>query len=152
MTDYEIFELGDFVFQSGATLRNAKLAYKTYGTLNADKSNVIVYPTWYSVQHYDNEWLIGEGMALDPRGDIGNTPGFDGNFEKALGAIKAKAIVMPAEMDLYFPPEDNEYEVKFMQNAEFRVIKSVWGHFAGGGVNLVDTQFIDENLKELLAI
>lgn len=334
MPDYKIFELGDFALQSGATLRNAKLAYKTYGTLNADKSNVIVYPTWYSGQHYDNEWLIGEGMALDPQryfiiipnmignglssspsntpqpynkarfpnvtfydnvraqhalvteigiekialvvgwsmgagqtyqwgisypemverifpfcgsaktslhnvvflegvkaalqadvawkggwydeppttglravgrvyagwglsqayyrekvylqqgyssledflvefwegfflkkdannlltmlwtwqnGNIGNTPGFEGNFEKALSAIKAKAIVMPAEMDLYFPPEDNEYEVKFMPNAEFRVIKSVWGHFAGGGVNLVDTQFIDESLKELLA-
>lgn len=84
-------------------------------------------------------------------GNIGNTPGFDGDFEKALGAIKAKAIVMPAEMDLYFPPEDNEYEVKFMPNAELRVIKSVWGHFAGGGVNPVDTKFIDDNIKELLA-
>ena len=28
--------------------------------------NVIVYPTWYSGQHHENEWLIGRGMALDP--------------------------------------------------------------------------------------
>lgn len=335
MTDYEIFALGDFALQHGATLRDAKLAYKTYGTLNADKSNVIVYPTWYSGQHYDNEWLIGEGMALDPKtyfiiipnmlgnglstspsnnpqpynksrfpnvtfydnvraqhklvtekfgiekialvtgwsmgagqtyqwgisypamverllpfcgsaktslhnivflegvkaalqadvawnggwyetpptkglravgrvyagwglsqafyrekvhlqigyssledflvafwegfflkkdannlltmlwtwqnGDISQTPGFNGDFEQALGAIKAKTIVMPAEMDLYFPPEDNDYEVKYMPNAELRVIKSVWGHFAGGGMNDVDTKFIDDSLKELLA-
>jgi homoserine O-acetyltransferase/O-succinyltransferase len=61
MTDYEIFELGDIVLQSKMTLRNAKLAYKTFGTLNAAKNNVIVYPTWYSGQHYENEWLIGEG-------------------------------------------------------------------------------------------
>ena len=47
-------------------MRDAKLAYKTYGELNADKSNAIVYPTWYSGRHWDNEWLIGEGMALDP--------------------------------------------------------------------------------------
>jgi homoserine O-acetyltransferase/O-succinyltransferase len=67
MPDYEMFDLGDFALQQGATLRKAKLAYKTYGTLNTDKSNVIVYPTWYSGQHYDNEWLIGEGMALDPQ-------------------------------------------------------------------------------------
>ncbi|SRR5579883_1286959 len=335
MVDYEIFDLGDFALQQGATLRDAKLAYKTYGTLNADKSNVIVYPTWYSGQHYDNEWLIGEGMALDPNqyfiiipnmignglstspsnnpapynksrfpnvtfydnvraqhklvtekfgiekialvvgwsmgagqtyqwgisypdmverifpfcgsartslhnivflegvkaalqadaawnggwydeppttglravgrvyagwglsqafyrekvylqigytsledflvafwegfflkkdannlltmlwtwqnGDISKTPGFDGDFEKALGAIKAKAIVMPAEFDLYFPPEDNEYEVKYMPNAELRVIKSLWGHFAGGGANDADTKFIDASIKELLA-
>lgn len=64
--DYEIYDLGDVVLQSGATLRDCKLAYKTFGKLNAAKDNVIVYPTWYSGQHYDNEWLIGEGMALDP--------------------------------------------------------------------------------------
>ncbi len=335
MVDYEIFELGDVALQSGATLRGAKLAYKTYGTLNADKSNVIVYPTWYSGQHYDNEWLIGEGMALDPQnyfiivpnmlgnglssspsnmpppydrarfpqvtfydnvavqhrlvtekfgiekialvigwsmgagqtyqwavsypemverifpfcgsaktslhnvvflegvkvaiqtdvawqegwydeqpnkglravgrvyagwglsqafyreklylemgyssledflvafwegfflrkdannllamlwtwqnGNIGNTPGFGGDFEKALGAIKAKAVVMPGQTDLYFPPEDNEYEVAHMPDAEFQVIPSIWGHFAGGGINSVDTEFIDSSVKELLA-
>src|SRR5689334_2849824 len=64
--DYEVFDLGDFTLQHGATLRAAKLAYKTYGELNADKSNAIVYPTWYSGRHWDNEWLIGDGMALDP--------------------------------------------------------------------------------------
>ncbi|MBE9062548.1 alpha/beta fold hydrolase [cf. Phormidesmis sp. LEGE 11477] len=334
MVDYETFELGDVALQSGATLRDAKLAYKTFGTLNADKSNVIVYPTWYSGQHYDNEWLIGEGMALDPQkyfiiipnmfgnglssspsntpppydrarfphvtfydnvaaqhrlvteefgiekialvtgwsmgagqtyqwgmsypemverifpfcgsaktslhnivflegvkvaiqtdvawkngwydkqpnqglravgrvyagwglsqafyrerlhiemgyssledflvafwegfflkkdannllamlwtwqnGDIANTPGFEGDFEKALSAIKAKAIVMPGQTDLYFPPEDNEYEVEHMSDAEFRMIPSIWGHFAGGGINEADTEFIDRHIKELL--
>ena len=64
--DYEVFDLGDVTLQRGATLRDAKLAYKTYGELNADKSNAIVYPTWYSGRHWDNEWLIGDGMALDP--------------------------------------------------------------------------------------
>ena len=67
MPDYEIFELGDAVLSGGATLRGAKLAYKTFGELSPRKDNVIVYPTWYSAQHYENEWLIGEGMALDPR-------------------------------------------------------------------------------------
>ncbi|TVQ18745.1 MAG: alpha/beta fold hydrolase [Leptolyngbya sp. DLM2.Bin15] len=335
MKDYTIFELGDVVLQCGLTLRDAKLAYKTFGTLNADKSNVIVYPTWYSGQHYDNEWLIGSGMGLDPEeyfiiipnmignglssspsntpqpydksrfphvtfydnvamqhrlvteqfgienialvigwsmgagqtyqwavsypdmverilpfcgsartslhnivflegvkfaiqtdaawhggwyeeqpmqglravgrvyagwglsqafyreklyepmgyssledflvgfwegfflkkdannllamlwtwqnGNIGNTPGFDGNFEQALASIKAKAIVMPGQTDLYFPPEDNEYEVKHMPNAEFVAIPSIWGHFAGGGINSVDTEFIDRHVKALLA-
>lgn len=64
--DYEVFDLGDVRLQIGATLRGAFLAYKTYGQLNADKSNAIVYPRWYSGRHADNEWLIGEGMTLDP--------------------------------------------------------------------------------------
>src|SRR6202021_3267201 len=65
--DYEIYDLGDVKLQKGATLRDCKLAFKTFGTLNAAKDNVIVYPTWYSGQHYDNEWLIGEGRARAPK-------------------------------------------------------------------------------------
>jgi homoserine O-acetyltransferase len=84
-------------------------------------------------------------------GDIGATPGFDGSLERALGSIKAKAIVMPGQTDLYFPPEDSAYEVRHMPNAEYRPIPSIWGHFAGGGLNPVDTKFIDDSLKELLA-
>ncbi len=333
--DYEVFDLGDFTLQHGATLRDAKLAYKTYGELNADRSNAIVYPTWYSGRHWDNEWLIGEGMALDParyfiivpnmlgnglssspsntpppydrarfprvtfydqveaqhklvtsfgietlplvtgwsmgagqtyqwavshpemvqracpfcgssktsehnivflegvkaaltadvafkegwydvpparglraaarvyagwgfsqafywdqvykelghtsledflvgfwegffldrrdannllamlwtwqNGNVGNTPGFDGDHVKALNSITARTIALPAEKDLYFPPEDEEYAIGHMPNAELRVIPGVWGHFAGGGANPVDTAYIDNVLKELLA-
>jgi homoserine O-acetyltransferase/O-succinyltransferase len=334
--DYETFGLGDFVLQHGATLRGAFVAYKTYGTLNADKSNAIVYPTWYSGRHWDNEWLIGDGMALDParyfiivpnmlgnglssspsntpppydrarfpnvtmydnvraqhrlvtehfgiqtlplvtgwsmgagqtyqwavsypdmvqriapfcgssntsehnivflegvkaaltaddafRGgwyeappvkglraaarvyagwgfsqafywdrvyrelgyssledflvgfwegfflddrdannlltmlwtwqnaDIGKTPGFDGDTVAALRSITATALVLPAEKDLYFPPEDEAWACQYIPNAEHRVIPGVWGHFAGGGPNPVDTAFIDNALKELLA-
>ncbi len=45
------------------------------------------------------------------------------------------------------------YEVRHMPNAELRAIPGVWGHFAGGGldVNQTDTKFIDDALKELLA-
>lgn len=39
------FELGDVVLQGGQTLRNAFLAYKTYGELSPAKDNAIVYPT-----------------------------------------------------------------------------------------------------------
>ena len=34
MNDYEVFDLGDVVLREGATLRNAKLGYKPYGTMN----------------------------------------------------------------------------------------------------------------------
>ncbi len=58
---------------------------------------------------------------------------------------------MPCRTDFYFPPEDNAAEVALMPNAELRVIESVWGHYAGGGRNAADTDFIDTALKELLA-
>lgn len=61
-----VFELGDMQLKSGATLRNARLAYKTHGELNSAKSNAILYPTQFAAQHGDIEWMIGSGRALDP--------------------------------------------------------------------------------------
>lgn len=331
-----IYNLGDVKLQRGATLRGAHIAYKTYGTLNADKSNAIMYPTWYSGFHSDNEWLIGKGMALDPekyfiiiasafgnglssspsntpapynagafphvtlydnvvnqhrlvtehfgitslelvvgwsmgaqqtyqwaclypemvkriapfcgsaktaphnyvflegvkaaltadnawaggwyttpptRGlrsvgrvyagwglsqpfyrqelwkilgfnsledflvgfwegfflkrdannllamlwtwqhaDISDNHLFHGDLVKALKAITAKTVIMPGKLDLYFPPEDNEWEAAQMPHAKYVVIPGVWGHFAGGGLYEPDTAFIDVQLKELLAL
>jgi homoserine O-acetyltransferase/O-succinyltransferase len=64
--DYHIFEAGDVALQSGVVFPSLRLAYQTYGTLNAAKDNVIVYPTSFSAQHYDTEWLIRPGGILDP--------------------------------------------------------------------------------------
>ncbi|VIO79359.1 alpha/beta fold hydrolase [Bradyrhizobium ivorense] len=64
--DYEIFEAGDVTLQGGAVFPQLKLAYKTFGTLNAAKDNVILYPTSFSAQHTDIEWLVQPGGALDP--------------------------------------------------------------------------------------
>jgi homoserine O-acetyltransferase/O-succinyltransferase len=58
--------LGDLTLQSGQVLPDAKIAYKTHGKLNARRDNVIVFPTAYCGEHTDNEWLIGEDMALNP--------------------------------------------------------------------------------------
>jgi homoserine O-acetyltransferase len=64
--DYQTFEAGDVALQSGAVFPGMRLAYKTYGTLSARKDNVIVYPTSFSAQHGDIEWLVQRGGALDP--------------------------------------------------------------------------------------
>ena len=335
--DYKFYQLSDLVLQCGMTLKNAFLAYKTYGELNKAKDNAIVYPTWFSGQHYENEWLIGPGKALDPakyfiivpnmlgnglssspsntpepfnaarfpritaydnvmaqkrvvdsfgikkirlvtgwsmganqtyhwaalfpdmvqnilpfqgaakcsphnfvflegakaalqadhdykegwygsappkkglrafgrvyagwgfsqafyreklfqssmgyasledfligfwenlflsrdpnnllsmlwtwqNSDISNNEIFKGNFQKALSAIKARAIVMPARTDLYFPPEDNVIEVSHMPNAELRIVETIWGHFAGGPcLCQEDFNVLDGALRELLA-
>src|SRR6202163_993113 len=65
MDDYFTFDAGNVVLQSGMTFRGAKLAYQTYGTLNNDKSNVILYLTSFAAHHYDIDWMVGPGKALD---------------------------------------------------------------------------------------
>lgn len=60
------FECGDVALQCGLTLRGARIVYRTFGALSAARDNVVVYPTSYSAQHTDIEWLVAPGRALDP--------------------------------------------------------------------------------------
>ncbi len=63
---FEVFELGDLRLQSGAVLPDAKLGYKTYGTLSTERDNVIVLPTFFTGTHQRNEGYLKTVPALDP--------------------------------------------------------------------------------------
>lgn len=41
-------EIGNFQLENGEVIRDCRIGYRTFGKLNADKSNVIVFPTWAS--------------------------------------------------------------------------------------------------------
>ena len=82
-------------------------------------------------------------------GDISDNQIFKGDFEAALRGIKARTIILPVELDRYFPPVNAEYEATHIPNGECRVVKSVWGHMAP--INPADTPAIDGALSELLS-
>ena len=63
--DYQTYDLGDFELQSGEVLRDARLAYKSYGQLNPAKDNVVLLPTFYTGNHVRNEGFFGKGRAID---------------------------------------------------------------------------------------
>jgi len=64
---YDTFELGDFELESGEKIRNLTLAFKTIGTLSPDRSNAILFPTWYSgTTEILEQAYVGRGRALDP--------------------------------------------------------------------------------------
>jgi homoserine O-acetyltransferase/O-succinyltransferase len=58
-------DLGDFKLQSGEVLRDCRIGYRTVGELNADKSNIIVIPTWAGGT--TEQWLgsVGRGKMAD---------------------------------------------------------------------------------------
>jgi homoserine O-acetyltransferase/O-succinyltransferase len=66
-SECEVFELGDVPLQCGVQLPDARLAFKTYGKLNADRDNVIVLPTFYTGTHERNEAYLTAIPALDPK-------------------------------------------------------------------------------------
>jgi homoserine O-acetyltransferase/O-succinyltransferase len=84
------------------------------------------------------------------RGDISDNPTFDGDFEAALRAVKARTIILPVDLDRYFPPVDAEYEASLIPGAQCRTIRSDWGHMAP--MNPDDIPVIDGALRELLEL
>lgn len=84
--------------------------------------------------------------------DISANPTYNGDFDEALRSIEALAYIMPGSTDLFCTADDNKYEAELIPNAVFHPIESIWGHFAGRGMNKADNQFIDDNLKRLLAL
>lgn len=64
---YEFFDVGEFQLEEGGVIPYLQLAYVTYGELNADKSNAILIPTWFSGTSRDWDNYIGPGRALDPK-------------------------------------------------------------------------------------
>ena len=61
-----VHDLGDVPVLSGETLRGARLSWKSHGTLSPARDNVVLYPTSYSAQHAETEWLVGPDGVLDP--------------------------------------------------------------------------------------
>jgi homoserine acetyltransferase len=82
-------------------------------------------------------------------GDVGSVGG-GGDYRKALEGVQARVLVMPSETDQYFDWKDGEDEVKYLKNGVFLPIPTVWGHFAGGGANKVDTEWMDGKIGEFL--
>ena len=84
--------------------------------------------------------------------DISANERFSGDFDGALAAIAAKALVMPCLTDLYFPVEDNISEVAKMHDATCVPIRSVWGHLAGSPtLSSEDAAFVNLKLSEFLS-
>jgi len=77
--EHRIFEAGNVLLQSGMTCRDTRLAYQTYGSLNAARSNVILFMTPFGAHHTDIEWIIRAGSALDPEQYFIVVPNLFGN-------------------------------------------------------------------------
>jgi homoserine O-acetyltransferase len=61
-----VFTIQNLQLQCGTVLPEAQLVYQTYGELNGDRTNVILYPTSYGAQHPDIDWLVHPDGILDP--------------------------------------------------------------------------------------
>lgn len=92
MASFKTYDLGDFELHSGDKLERAFIAYKTYG----DTTNpTIIYPTWFSGLISDNEWLIGEDKALNPKRYFIIVPALFGNGQSTSPSNTPRAQNRP---------------------------------------------------------
>lgn len=113
----------------------------------------------YLVRAWEANYLRRDGenllAMLDvwTRSDISANSLFEGDLDKALGAITAKTLIMPGRTDLYFTPEDSEAEAGHIPDADYRPIESIWGHRAGNPIECdEDRAFLRDAVHGLLAV
>jgi len=58
-------ELGTCKLASGQQIEKCRLGYRTWGTLKADKSNAILWPTWFSGNSADIAGNVGASKMVD---------------------------------------------------------------------------------------
>lgn len=57
--------LGDLSLESGESIRDCRLGYRTFGRLNDDRSNVVVFPTWFTGTTADLQPVLESGKLID---------------------------------------------------------------------------------------
>lgn len=58
-------EFGDFTLESGEVIENCRIGYRTYGELNSDSSNAVLFPTWFGGRSGHLASLIGPDKVVD---------------------------------------------------------------------------------------
>jgi homoserine O-acetyltransferase/O-succinyltransferase len=81
---HEYLELGNFPLTTGYTIPDARLGYRTIGTLNAARDNAVLAPHMYSGTSAFMATYVGEGRPLDPAEHFVILPGqFGGGFSSS---------------------------------------------------------------------
>ena len=97
-----------------------------------------------------NDWIY-QTWAYD-RHDVGTTPGFNGDYVKALRAIKAKTLIMLGTKDLLNPEWEPREAARYIRDVRVKTISpgTVTGHAAAGGAFPADVDFLNREVGEFL--
>jgi homoserine O-acetyltransferase len=88
-----------------------------------------------------NDWLY-QTWAYDAH-DVGTTPGMNGDYVKALRAIKAKTLILIGQKDLLNPEWEAQEAARYIRDVRVVTIRpeAVTGHAAAGGFFPADVDF-----------
>ncbi len=93
--------------EGGQTI-SCRIGYRTFGSLNADRSNAILFPTWFSGKSENLEQFMGPGKLVD-------TSKF---FVVAADALANGVSCSPSSSNGAFPP----VTIRDMVNSQYRLL------------------------------
>lgn len=106
---------GNYALENGEVLEDAQLGYQTYGKLNSNKSNAILFPTWYAGTGESLKPYIGREAMID-------TTKFHLIVVDALGnGISSSPSNGILKKDKGFP----EFSIKDMVDLQYKLVTEV---------------------------
>jgi len=116
-SEQKFAELGDFKLESGEVIRSCRLGYRTFGKLNADKSNAILFPTWFSGTSEQLAGNFGKGKLVD-----------DAKFFViAVDAIGNGVSSSPSNARSQAGEASPRFTIRDMVNAEYQLVTKEFG-------------------------
>ena len=99
-----------------------------------------------------NDWIY-QTWAYDKH-DVGTTPGMNGDYAKALRAIKAKTQILIGTKDLLNPEWEPQDAARYIKDVRVTTISpgTVTGHASAGGGIPSDVDFLNREIKGFLDV
>jgi homoserine O-acetyltransferase/O-succinyltransferase len=115
----KIAELGSCSLESGKVILDCRVGYRTFGTLNAEGSNVVVMPSWLNGRSEDLVPLFGE---IESGHRLVDTSRFFGVAFDAFGdGVSSSPSNSTRQHGTKFP----EFTMEDMVRAQYRVLTEV---------------------------
>lgn len=111
-SEQQFAQLGNFKLVCGETIYKCKIGYRTFGLLNADKSNAILYPTWFGGKSENLANLIGSGKLVDS----------DRYFVIAVDALGNGVSSSPSNCEYQSNRNFPEITIKDMVNSQYKLL------------------------------
>jgi homoserine O-acetyltransferase len=99
-----------------------------------------------------NDWIY-QTWAYDAH-DVGTTPGMNGDYVKALRAIKAKTLILVGQKDLLNPEWEPVDAARYIRDVRVVTIRpeAVTGHASAGGLFPADVDFLNTEIASFLDV
>lgn len=99
---------------------------------------------------FDAHDYLYQSTAYDAH-DVGTSPGFHGETDRALASIRARCLLLAPPLDLFNPATDAKHAASMIPGARFIEIPSIQGHQAATSLEAQDAQFLNEAIRPFLA-